>query len=327
MVVGDERDLTVVAVLRGLNGDWEPHIRRFLEGTVQPDWVCVDIGANIGTHTLGMASMATKGTVVAFEASPRSFGYLSHNIADLPAPKARVKLVNRALWSETGRLNLAVIAELPGCSFVTPSADVAKSEALLREVIDPTDVAGVELHVGIETVDAITLDAWVGENSLKRIDLIKLDVEGAEERVLQGAEEVLRKYAPILITEYAPPCHRSFLGAEPQAYFEQLLNLFAGVFIIEEDGSLSRIEDWAALGSRLETGKGWEDLACIPRNAPRSFIGTFISGLFRRRRAPDLDRGRSRRCSFAHPLHRLHRQAKSRASVARTASGSAAMWS
>ena len=282
VVVGDERDLTVVAVLRGLNGDWEPHIRRFLENIVQADWVCVDIGANIGAHTLAMASMASKGTVVAFEASPRSFGYLSRNIADLPAPKARVKLVNRALWSEPGQLNLAAVAELPGCSFVTPSADVAQSEALLREVINPEDVAGVELHIGIETIDAITLDAWVRESGLERIDLIKLDVEGSESRVLQGAEDVLRKYAPILITEYAPPCHRSFLGAEPQAYFEQLLNLFAGVFIIEEDGSLSPIDEWATLSSRLETGKGWEDLACMPPNAPRSFIGTFISGLFRR---------------------------------------------
>jgi hypothetical protein len=68
VVTGEERDLTVFAVLRGLNGDWEPHIRRFLERTVQTNWVCVDIGANIGTHTLAMASMATEGTVVAFEA-------------------------------------------------------------------------------------------------------------------------------------------------------------------------------------------------------------------------------------------------------------------
>jgi FkbM family methyltransferase len=282
VVTGDERDLTVLAVLRGLNGDWEPHIRRFLERTVRADWVCVDIGANIGTHTLAMASMATQGTVVAFEASPKSFGYLSRNIADLPAPKARVKLVNGALWSETGRLNLAVIAELPGCSFVTPSADVAKSEALLREVINPADVAGVELHVGIETVDAITLDAWVHENGLERIDLVKLDVEGAEARVLRGAEGVLRKHAPILITEYAPSCHRTVLGAEPQAYFTQLLNLFARVYIIEEDGSLSPIDEWATLSSRLETGKGWEDLACMPRDRRRSSLDTFISGLFRR---------------------------------------------
>ena len=155
VVVGDERDLTVVAVLRGLNGDWEPHIRRFLERTVQADWVCLDIGANIGTHTLGMASMATEGMIVAFEASSDNFGYLSRNVANLPAPKAQVKLVNRALWNEPGRLNIAVVAELPGCSFVTPSADVALSEALLRQVINPADVAGVELHIGIETVAAI----------------------------------------------------------------------------------------------------------------------------------------------------------------------------
>ncbi len=134
----------------------------------------------------------------------------------------------------------------------------------------------------METVAAIPLDAWVGENGLNRIDLIKLDVEGAEARVLQGAENVLRRYAPILITEYAPSCHQSFLGAKPQAYFEQLQDLFARVFIIEENGSLSRIEDWSALSTRIDNGKGWEDLACMPRNAPRSLIGTFISGLFRR---------------------------------------------
>ena len=117
VVVGDERDLAVLAVLRGLNGSWEPHVRRFLEHTVQADWVCLDIGANIGAHTLAMASMATEGMIVAFEASSENFGYLSRNVANLPAPKAQVKLVKRALWNEPGRLNIRRCRRTSGLLF------------------------------------------------------------------------------------------------------------------------------------------------------------------------------------------------------------------
>jgi FkbM family methyltransferase len=281
-IIGDERELSVFAPLRALNGDWEPHVRKFLERTVQARWVCLDIGANIGTHTLALARLACKGGVVAFEANPRTFEYLSRNVASLPAPKADIALVNCALWDTPGQLKLADMDALAGCSFVSPPDDVAQIEALIRQVINPSDIEGVDLHIDITAVPAVPLDSWLADNPLSRIDLIKIDVEGAEMHVLRGAERLLRTHAPILVTEYAPSCHQTFYGAAPEAYFHQLTRLFGCVGVIEEDGSVSPLDDWAALSQRLGAGKGWEDLACLPPGARPSLIRRLLQGATKR---------------------------------------------
>jgi protein-L-isoaspartate O-methyltransferase len=79
--------------LEGLDGDatvfqpiqrshvWEPHVMALLERIVQPDFVCLDVGANIGAITLPLARLASKGRVYAFEAAPATFDLLKRNIA------------------------------------------------------------------------------------------------------------------------------------------------------------------------------------------------------------------------------------------------------
>jgi hypothetical protein len=51
-------DLSVAALLVKSGGDWEPHVRSFLQTVVQPDWVGLNIGANLGAHTLSLAVLA-----------------------------------------------------------------------------------------------------------------------------------------------------------------------------------------------------------------------------------------------------------------------------
>src|SRR5580765_8476349 len=68
-VVGDDEDLTLITPLRASGGEWEPHVRRVMERIVRPEWTCLDIGANIGVHTLALAELARE--VIAFEANPR----------------------------------------------------------------------------------------------------------------------------------------------------------------------------------------------------------------------------------------------------------------
>src|SRR5207247_9520522 len=124
------------------------------------------------------------------------------------------------------------------------------------------------LTVFVGAVSAMRLDHWARRDGLKRVDLIKLDVEGAETHVLAGAAQTLERFRPILLTEYNPRC-AAYFGEPPDAYFRLLGRLYTSVRLIEPDGSLSELPDWETLEARLEQGKGWEDLLCEPSRATR----------------------------------------------------------
>lgn len=268
-VVCGNAPLSITASLVATHGDWEPHIRGFLERNVRPDWVCLDIGANIGIHTLSMSVLATAGEVIAFEADRQNFMWLSQNIQHLDEPKATTRAVDCALWDSNGAVNLSSIEELTGCCFIAETNDPAENERRIREVVSPVAIRQTELHVRVAEIQAFRLDDWVADSGLARIDLIKMDVEGAETRVLGGAEQTLRRFAPLLVTEYNPACSASYFGNRASDYFDELQQRFQVIRILEADGSISSpLEDWGALNARLISGRGWEDLLCEPKEHP-----------------------------------------------------------
>ena len=238
-------------------------MRRCLEHLVKPEFVCLDIGANIGAHSLSLAALASRGRVICFEASPRNSVHLRCNVARLGDDAMRVEVVNAALWDSPGFLEIAAVDELAGCSFISPNRDEAASEATIRRVVNHGAIRDITLHVHHERIPAMRLDDWVTNARPGRIDLIKMDVEGAESRVLAGATRMLRRFRPLLITEYNPSCAVQYFDQSESAYFATLRTIFANIRIIEPDGSLSEtLHDWTALQCRLQAGRGWEDLLC-----------------------------------------------------------------
>ncbi|GJE55822.1 FkbM family methyltransferase [Methylobacterium thuringiense] len=257
LVAGTSSDLSVFGPLKVLDGDWEPHLRACFARLVRRDWTCLDIGANIGAHTLGLASLA--GSVIAFEAADRNAAHLRFNV-DRSADAGRVKVANLALWDAPAWLSMAAAEEVEGCTFVA-SGDAADSLTRLRANIP--SVAERELNLTLDAVEAMRLDDWLDVHPVRRLDLIKLDVEGSERRVLRGARRTLDWFRPILITEYNPGCATRYFGEPADAYFHDLRVLFSSIRLIEQDGTPSEpIADWETLAARLSAGKGWEDLLC-----------------------------------------------------------------
>jgi FkbM family methyltransferase len=259
-VVGNENDITIVEPLRASAGSWEPHVRAVFERLVKPDWVCLDIGANIGAHTLALASLATAGQVIAFEAGRQSFVYLQQNASALSAPKARIVPVHCALWDSSGYVDLAASEELAGGAFAADrSRELSDHEQTLV-------IAGREIRqrVRIEHVPAVRLDDWIADHPLARLDLVKLDVEGAETRVLSGAAATFARFRPTIVTEYNASAATGYFGEPVDGYFKLLTRSFASLWLIEAEGSLSELSGWDQLESTLSAGKGWEDLLAIP---------------------------------------------------------------
>ncbi len=271
LVWGDARDLSVFGALRASDGVWEPHVTTLFETVVQPDWVCLDIGANIGAHTLTLASLCAEGQVVAFEASTVNAGFLTRNIAGLLDGAGPVLIERLALSDRPGQLHLAMFDQLAGCAFLSERGP-EQDESLIRAVVDAPELRGMPLGVTSDPVTAVRLDDWLQTHPLKRLDLVKIDVEGAETRVLAGAMQTLQRFKPAMVTEYNPSCATTYWGQDPADYFHVLQGTFDALHVIEPGGTLSGpLTHWESLSARLASGRGWEDLYCTwaHRGLPR----------------------------------------------------------
>ncbi len=143
-----------------------------------PGHVVVDGGANIGQYTL-LAShrVGADGHVHAFEPVPATFTLLSTNVE---WNLLRNVTVNRsALWHERDEVSL--------------SLDESRSGNIGAYTVSGTG-SGV-------SAPAVPLDDYVQENGLGRLDFIKLDLEGAEFRALEGMCAVLERFRPTLLIE------------------------------------------------------------------------------------------------------------------------------
>jgi FkbM family methyltransferase len=151
--------------------------------SLRPGNVAVDIGASLGEWTLPLArAVGPVGRVLAVEPLPHSAAALE---ATLAANSLRqVRVVGCAVGEQDGSAALAV-----------PVVTSAHSDTGTTRV----GVAGA----GHETVNVSlrTLDSLAAEFGLDRVDLIKIDVEGHECRVLDGAASILERFRPTLVIE------------------------------------------------------------------------------------------------------------------------------
>jgi FkbM family methyltransferase len=259
-VYGDPSDASVFGGLVANGGTWEPHILAIMARIIHREAHCLDIGANIGLHTLAMSYFADGGQVIAFEPVRRNFRFLRANLSENRI--ANVETVNAALSDRSGYVEMAVADKLMGCCFVEQDAG-DQSEGKLRSVVTAPWLPSTQLHLSHERARCIRLDDWIAQRPLGRLDLIKLDVEGGEIAVLNGARRTLERYQPLLITEYNPACAMHYFGETADAYYRFLQSIFPVIRVIGMDGVLSDpLEAWPELSTSLESGRGWEDLLC-----------------------------------------------------------------
>jgi FkbM family methyltransferase len=152
--------------------------------------IAVDCGANIGVHTVEWARYMTGwGTVLAFEAQERVYYALAGNIAINNCFNARV--VNAAVSSRSGTMKIPRPNYLANASFGSLELKRAERPEFIGQVIDYSEDKMVD-------VPMVHLDAL----NFSRLDLLKIDVEGMEFDVLEGAAKCIAEKRPILLVEY-----------------------------------------------------------------------------------------------------------------------------
>lgn len=143
-----------------IRGTYEIGTQRAIDQTVQPGWVCYDVGASIGYLTLLMARKASH--VFSFEPAPHAAGVLKQQV-ELNGFQDRVTHVPNAVSDTPKTVHFSLTDNAYGSRIG---------------------------ETGLE-VKAITLDDFAAQHGVP--NLIKMDVEGEELRALEGARRILRE--------------------------------------------------------------------------------------------------------------------------------------
>lgn len=164
-----------------LLGTTEPMVQMAFTQLVQPEMVVYDVGANVGFLTVIAARLVGPGgRVIAFEPLPENFEHIRHN-ASLNQ-MAQIIVRSEAVSDTDGTAQFQVSAEPTWGNLV----DAGKQ---------------VRLQQGTIEVKVSCLDSLLASEELPSPDLIKIDVEGAEAKVLLGAADTLRRLRPLLLIE------------------------------------------------------------------------------------------------------------------------------
>ncbi len=223
-----------------LHGDWEPFEVDLFASSLRPGMTVVDAGAYTGYYSL-VASRAVgrAGRVLAFEPEPGNFSLLQQNLTKNGASNVEAHRIALSNGRGTASLFLSGAAN---CG--KPSLSQLNSLTLLQENLTSDDATPFVV------VKTERLEQILEERSLDHVDVLKMDVEGAEALVLEGAEPLLSGAYPMRIFMEFWPLGMTRLGADPTEVLESLGKAGFRLQVIDEESrSLYSVRVEEALAS------------------------------------------------------------------------------
>lgn len=199
------------------------------------DLVC-DIGAHKGSYTFWLSRWVKSGRVVAFEPQPKLAAYLRVALARVGCSNVIVE--EKGVAAATGE-----------ATFFIPSPNSPGASFVIRE----------EAAVNVQrlSVPVVALDDYFPPG--QRIALLKIDAEGLEAAIFQGAQRILRESRPVLVFE----CENRHLATGSVADVVALLGSFGyeGAFF-DPDGALRPVAQFdAGVHQRQHKARFWDDPA------------------------------------------------------------------
>jgi FkbM family methyltransferase len=234
-----------------------PYLADLLSGSP----MCLHVGASDGRHSYVMTQVAPKATIYAFEPSAFAYEVLKvclawHRIRD------RVTPIHAAVADKPGELLL-----------VTPkktSGRMGRAYAYVAETA-PEGPARPDLQdqgMECQPTPVVTLDAFCAERGIACVDFIRMDIEGAEQRALEGATGILDRDRPHVLIEIHPPMLEARFGGTGEGVLEIFRSRGYRMFALNGD----RLEERVDLVPDLP----WKDYFFIhPSKAARLPDGVF----------------------------------------------------
>ena len=162
------------------NKIWEPHLHYIFDKFIKNDSVVIECGCHIGTHTLKMATLCKK--IYCFEPMPTTHEILNKNIV--------LNNITNAIVFKKGVADKIGITKYGWIPDHNPGASGLDNNPMGKPPM--TNAANKIIEVELTTIDSLELD---------KVDFMKIDVEGYETLVIQGAMNTIKKYKPIICME------------------------------------------------------------------------------------------------------------------------------
>jgi FkbM family methyltransferase len=151
-------------------------VRRFFE----KDTIAIDAGANLGSFSVFAAQNAPEGNVYAFEPVSKTFGIAEKNVEPYP----NIECFHVGLGDKETEKNIV-------------TSPVAMLGSAFEDSGMPQAAQG-DRGAGLERAMITTIDAFVLARRIPRIDFIKIDTEGYEANILNGARQTIKKWRPVV---------------------------------------------------------------------------------------------------------------------------------
>jgi len=186
--------------------EYEPHAIAFVKSVLRPGDTAVDVGAHIGFFTVEMAqAVGERGHVYAFEPLERNFALLEQSVRE-NGFEARVTVEQAAVSSRSGTGTLRFARET-----------LNTGGAFLSE--------GTVEGLGALAASAVRTIALDDYELRAPVRLLKMDVEGAEPSVVEGARALLTRDRPVIVSEVHPEQLARVAGTTPRVFVDELVAL------------------------------------------------------------------------------------------------------
>ena len=217
-------------------GVYEKPETRFFLKTIAPGTTFLDVGANVGYYSaLALARIGPAGRVIAFEPDPETFEYLQRTIA-ANGPD-RTTALNKGLADTPGTLRLYRNSSNRGDNRFYAN-----------------DLADNSVEVEVARADDVLASRGIG-----KVDLIKIDVQGFEGKVLYGLERTIRNSHPLTILSEFWPWGLREAGSDPFEVLERLQGFGLQLHELTDDGSSVPLNDHAGFVARY-TGRKYANI-------------------------------------------------------------------
>lgn len=219
----DPKDISVTPHL-SLDYIWEENVTYAWLKTIKPGDMILDIGANFGYFGALAAQYAgRKSKVIFFEPNPHLISYIEKTLS-MNWLREQSIVENLAVSDKEGSAKLNILKDYMGSSSLHSTKEI--DEYMHGKMIVKTEET--------VSVQAVTVDAYCQKNNIKHLDLVKMDIEGYEDKAYKGMADIIKSSPNItLFVEFTKDSYEN-----PKQFYEQMLKDFKYIYTIDEFGNI-----------------------------------------------------------------------------------------
>ena len=200
--------------------DFEPKMVKLFQTLIKKEDIAIDVGANIGCTSILFGELAEQ--VISFEPSPTTFNLLQKNIKK--SGLQNITLLNYALGSNHSASEITYAKSNRSGGFISNKTTISTGHITEKIKIDKLDDIINDLNI-------VKLD----REECRGVDFIKIDVEGFEKEVIEGARKTINKFKPIIVLELNHWCLNAFQRITIPDFFDYLQSIFPILYAVEGD--------------------------------------------------------------------------------------------